>query len=313
MVTLVYHAGALGDFVSTLPALRYWKEQHHGNRLALLGKPVFRELARESGFCDEWLDLDDRRHLPLFHDRFTQEAGAILRRFSSAIVFSGDDSPLVKNIRASGIKTVHSQPPFPDKRIPIPDYHLSLFVDPVSLPAEKRRPILSVSQQSIDTSCSFVPLDHPFVIIHHGSGSAKKNWPFERFLEVADTLRNRRLAIVWLKGPTEEGIRFPVTDTAVECQALPVIAALLSRSRFYIGNDSGITHLAAATGCPTVALFGPSDPVVWAPRGGAITVISKNAPCSPCHRIEREPRDCTGECLSAITVDEVRNALAEII
>jgi ADP-heptose:LPS heptosyltransferase len=54
---------------------------------------------------------------------------------------------------------------------------------------------------------------------------------------------------------------------------LPVLAARLAQCRLYVGNDSGVTHLAAATGCPTVALFGESDPRVWAPRGERVTVL----------------------------------------
>ncbi|HNT87980.1 MAG TPA: glycosyltransferase family 9 protein, partial [Candidatus Hydrogenedentes bacterium] len=52
------------------------------------------------------------------------------------------------------------------------------------------------------------------------------------------------------------------------------IAGILAGARLYIGNDSGITHLAAAVGCPTVAVFGPTDPTVWAPRGARVHVVA---------------------------------------
>jgi ADP-heptose:LPS heptosyltransferase len=57
---------------------------------------------------------------------------------------------------------------------------------------------------------------------------------------------------------------------------LPVLAARLSRCGLYVGNDSGVTHLAAAVGCPTVALFGESDRRVWAPRGPRVKVIGSS-------------------------------------
>jgi len=63
---------------------------------------------------------------------------------------------------------------------------------------------------------------------------------------------------------------------------LAQVAALLCRADLYLGNDSGITHLAAAVGAPTVALFGPSDPRRWAPRGPTVRLLSLDVACSPC-------------------------------
>ncbi len=54
---------------------------------------------------------------------------------------------------------------------------------------------------------------------------------------------------------------------------LPLVAAIISRSGLFIGNDSGITHMAAALGIPTVAVFGPTDPAVWAPRGKSVCIV----------------------------------------
>jgi ADP-heptose:LPS heptosyltransferase len=68
---------------------------------------------------------------------------------------------------------------------------------------------------------------------------------------------------------------------------LPEIAALLSLARAVVGNDSGPTHLAAAVGCPTVALFGPTDPAVWAPPGAHVRVIARPAGGAPWADVER--------------------------
>ena len=310
MATLVYHAGALGDFITTFPALRFWKERMHEDHIVLLGKPAFGELAREAGLIDKWLDLDERMHLPLFHDRFSPEADALLSRFSSALLFSDEDSPLVKNVRASGIKRIHAQPPFPEQAIHAVDYHLSMLANPVTLSVEERTPRIAVAQKAIAASYAIMPADRPFIAIHSGSGSQKKNWPFERFLNVADTLRQKGFAIAWLQGPAEEGWPFPAHDTVVGERSLPVIAGLLSRSRLFMGNDSGMTHLAASVNCPTIALFGPSDPVVWAPRGALVRVISKPTLCAPCHRTKGEEKPCGRACMTGISVDEVVAAVA---
>jgi heptosyltransferase-3 len=313
MATLVYHAGALGDFITTLPALRYWKRQKPGERQVLLGKPAFGELARESGVIHGLLDLDDRRCLPLFYEQFSPEAATLLGPFSEAVIFSDADSPLVKNIRASGIERIHAQPPFPKQKIHAVDYHLSLFADTAALSMEERTPRIAISQKATKASYAIIPVDHPFITIHSGSGSLKKNWPFKRFLEIADSLRQKGFAIAWLKGPAEEDRSFPAGDTVVHNQSLSVIAGLLSRSALFIGNDSGITHLAAAVNCPTVALFGPSDPVVWAPRGASATVIRKQTACAPCHRVDKSGDACDRECMTGICGDEVVQAISAII
>ena len=104
-----------------------------------------------------------------------------------------------------------------------------------------------------------------FAVIHPFSGSAKKNWPLERFREVAARLP---IPVRWCAGP-EEAI-----EDAVRFDNLYELARWLASARVYIGNDSGITHLAAAVGMPVVAIFGPTDPAVWAPRGERVSVLT---------------------------------------
>jgi len=104
-----------------------------------------------------------------------------------------------------------------------------------------------------------------FAVIHPFSGSACKNWPLERFRELAERLA---MPVQWCAGPEES------LDGAVRFENLYDLACWLASARVYIGNDSGITHLAAAVGTPVVAIFGPTDPEVWAPRGERVRVVS---------------------------------------
>lgn len=110
------------------------------------------------------------------------------------------------------------------------------------------------------------PREHEdFAVIHPFSGSARKNWPLQRFRELAGKLP---IPIQWCAGPEE------ALEDAVRFENLYDLACWLASSRIYIGNDSGITHLAAAVGTPVVAIFGASDPAVWAPRGERVRVVS---------------------------------------
>ncbi len=122
-----------------------------------------------------------------------------------------------------------------------------------------------------------------YAVIHPFSGSSRKNWLMERFRELSLRLR---YPVKWSAGPQEQ------LEGAVRFENLFELACWLAGARVYIGNDSGITHLAAAAGTPTVAIFGPTDPAIWAPRGERVRVVAGN--------------------LAEIEVDEVLNAIAAV-
>jgi len=115
-----------------------------------------------------------------------------------------------------------------------------------------------------------------FLAVHAGSGSASKNWPARRFLELAQILSPNHPWLL-IEGPAEPraGSIPDGTDRAVVARGLGlrVLGTALAQSGLYVGNDSGVTHLAAAWGAPTIALFGPTDPAIWAPTGPHVTVL----------------------------------------
>lgn len=118
------------------------------------------------------------------------------------------------------------------------------------------------------------------VVIHPGSGGAHKCWRLDNFLSVARVLAKEGAEVVFLFGPAEaerfsESAIAEIRDAGKLLTNLPLTEALgvLGCSRGYIGNDSGITHLAAAVGIRTVAVFGPTDPAVYAPIGPAVTIL----------------------------------------
>jgi len=98
------------------------------------------------------------------------------------------------------------------------------------------------------------------VVVHPFSGSLRKNWPLDRFETVA-----RELNAEWAVAP----------DGSERFSNLYDLACWLAGARVFIGNDSGVTHLASAVETPVVALFGPTDPKVWAPRGPQVEIIEK--------------------------------------
>ncbi len=105
-----------------------------------------------------------------------------------------------------------------------------------------------------------------FAVIHPFASSPAKRWPLDHFRSVAASLD---CPVEWLAGPEEP------LEGAFRCDDLYDLACWLSRARVYIGNDSGISHLAAAVGVPTVAIFLTTNPGIWAPRGSHVRVLER--------------------------------------
>jgi heptosyltransferase III len=123
-----------------------------------------------------------------------------------------------------------------------------------------RYPRLKIAGQKTGVAGTF-----DFVAVHPFSGSRHKDWPLDRFRQLAERLP---LPVCYCIG------REQTLTGAVEYADLYDLAAWIRNARLYIGNDSGITHLAAAAGVPTVAIFGYSNPRVWAPRGKHVRIVA---------------------------------------
>jgi ADP-heptose:LPS heptosyltransferase len=125
--------------------------------------------------------------------------------------------------------------------------------------------------------CVLSLLPPAFLAVHPGSGSPRKNWPAENFaVVVAACAADARWLLV--EGPADSVVTSTLRSLrgAVVASDLPprVLGAALARSGAYVGNDSGVSHLAAAWGAPTVALFGPTDPARWSPVGEDVRVVT---------------------------------------
>jgi ADP-heptose:LPS heptosyltransferase len=122
--------------------------------------------------------------------------------------------------------------------------------------------------------------------------------------------------IWWILGPAESGWqaqlqeKFPGQELRMLQElSLGQLAAALRQVQLYLGNDSGVTHLAAAVGGPAVAaIFGPSDPVIWAPQRQRTMVVPTAAACAPCTR-GREITCQEATCLQTLTPETVLTAL----
>jgi heptosyltransferase III len=115
---------------------------------------------------------------------------------------------------------------------------------------------------------------------HLGSGSARKNWPVDGWIELTERLNDLFDDFLLVGGEADHELvakfcarsRVRGLRTLLDAN-LPRVAEALNECRLFVGHDTGVTHLAAAVGTPTVALFGPTDPDVWAPLGDHVRVV----------------------------------------
>ena len=157
------------------------------------------------------------------------------------------------------------------------------------------------------------------IAICPGAGWPGKRWPVDRFVALAERLqRDVGGPILLLGGPDEANLaqRFNrnYVLNMIGQTSIGQAAALLERSRVYVGNDSGLLHIAAAVGTPTVAIFGPTRPERWAPPGGRHVVVRAHESCDGCW--PWHPRGkCYHDyrCMKSIGVDEVLDAVCQLL
>ena len=242
---LIVRACAIGDFVLNLPALRALAWQEPQARFTLVGYPETLALAGRFIPVEAIHSIEAPPWSSLFAGPLDSSA---FSGFDTAYVWMKDPA-FAENLRHSGVRRVLHATPFPEK-----GHAAGHLLSTVGLPAP-------------DLPDFWTPASNR-VIIHPGSGSPAKCWP--NFSELIESLPNAAV----LLGPCETG--FKTTAERLEALSLAQVAEELRLARFFVGNDSGITHLAAYLGCPTVALFGPTDPRIWGPVGRRVEILWKS-------------------------------------
>jgi ADP-heptose:LPS heptosyltransferase len=240
---LIIRACAIGDFVLHLPALCALADANPAARFTLVGYPGTLALARTFLPIDVIHSIETSPWSGLFQGPLSNLG------FDRAWVWMKD--PLVaENLRKSGIRNVVHANPFPEA-----GHAADHLLQTLNLSAPELPDLWDATSRRI--------------ILHPGSGSPSKVWP--RFRELARLLPHAEI----LLGPCES--RLDVPNACLENLSVIEVAEELRRCRLFIGNDSGITHIAAYWGTPTVALFGATNPRVWGPVGRRVRILEKPA------------------------------------
>lgn len=247
MRRLLIRPGGIGDCILSFPALEFLKTQFTEVWTRADVVPLVRFADRVRGISSTGIDL-----LGLEGVEPPQGLVEELRGFDSIVSWYGANRKEfrdeVKRLELP-FEFFPALPP-PDERVHAADFFL--------------RQVGGIGRAVPRIDCGLVEA-RDFAVIHPFSGGPRKNWPFERFRELAWGIG---MPVQWCAGPEED------LEGAVRVGDLYELARWIRSARVYVGNDSGITHLAAAAGASVVAVFGPTDPEVWGPRGDRVRVIA---------------------------------------
>ena len=230
------------------------------------------------------LSIDDRVFTPLFAPSGAPSGPALhsLQSYEAILSYLPDaDGVFEDNLRksASGPVVTGRSRPADGRRIHMTrvlmDALEPLGVDAIADPPEIDLPLGAAAEDVSNLASDRTP-----IAIHPGSGGPAKCWPSERFVALIERLVGKGYMPVVTFGPADDTVRRRILPRIsdrdvliVENRPLVDMAVLYARCRAMIGNDSGMTHLAAATGTPVIALFGPTDPAVWGPRGKEVRLL----------------------------------------
>ena len=241
-----------------------------------------------AGLIDSWTAFDDPAVTGLFMPDGPGPAAGRFTPLSAAIGWLEDRAGvLTANLHRLGADRVLVAPsrPAPGEGTHVAD-HLLCTLQQIGVRADQGPasiPVHVASDLAVEAQECLRGLGlggTRFIAIHPGSGSVSKNWPPEPLAGLVERLPEAtgRPALV-LSGPADEDAierllgQLSRRPPLLQNVSLPLVAAVLQQASAYLGNDAGPTHLAAMLGTPTLALFGPTDPALWAPRGPRVRVL----------------------------------------
>lgn len=291
---LLLRGGSIGDFIVTLPVLQALRAQWPAACIEIWGYPHIAALAVAGGLAQSVVSLDRAEMARFFvpEPQFTDAQVAAVRSFDLVFNYLHDPVGQVRsNLLLAGAKQVLSGSPIIKHGHAVP--FLLEPLQALALFEAEAVPALNLSGAARARGRARLRelgMKGRPVAVHPGSGSPAKNWPVERHVAIIRRLREQGREVVGIIGEADAE-EAPVLAREVPGLpllaglALPELAETLAECRGYLGNDSGITHLAAAVGLPVVALFGPSDADKWSPRGrGGVKVV--RAPEGELERLE---------------------------
>jgi len=291
---LVIRGGAIGDFILTLPALKALREAFPHAHIEILGYKHIAELAEYRFYAQAVRSIEYGPLSSFFAEGsdLSAELARYLASFNLIISYLYDpDGILERNLRRCGVKDllcgsgkIVEDGGHAALQLARPIEALGIRVDDLTEKIFFRAEDRQFAREFVQIS------SRPVIAIHPGSGSQRKNWPLQNWIELFsrnglfpgagdEPGRGKRPSLVVVSGEADQAQIRQLEHAWKNCDVrfakdlrLPHLAAVLEHSIF-VGHDSGISHLAAAAGANCILLFGPTDPNVWAPRNENVQVV----------------------------------------
>jgi ADP-heptose:LPS heptosyltransferase len=285
MTTLVIHPGALGDVLLAVPALRAVRSMSARQPLTLAAQPRIGALLVRLGVVDHAVDFESLGLGALFASEPGGTAPPIVADAGRVVCWFGARDPLfVRRLREAAPAAVVAPSAADDLPVwqhlrrtlaaPVDGDDETIAV-PATIGAEGRQALVDAGWDGAT----------PLAMLHPGAGGTTKRWPLEGFVRVIEALGQRwGLRAVIHQGPADTDAvtalrsRLPGDTLLLDVPSLMALAGAFSHVALHLGNDSGVSHLAAALGTPSVAMFTRSF-LPWRPwaRAARVVVVSTSA------------------------------------
>lgn len=300
---VILQPGALGDCILTLPLVKILKEGLNLGGVDIIGHTEYIGAFPGRSCVDGVRSMDSTE----LHRMFVEPARFdladwdplinVFAAYSWIVTFLGEPgSNFEQNLiftancsHSAEIITLSMKPPEGGKRH-VAEFYVQQFTGQSALPAEQAKVALNdvlIRVTEADRDCGVelldqaeIDLSRKLVVIHPGSGGQRKCWHLENFVSLAQGLLESGLEVLFLLGPAEMERLRPAEEArlygAARCVghlSLAQVVGLLSGADAFVGNDSGVTHLAAGMGLRTFVMFGPTDPALYRPIGPAVTIF----------------------------------------
>jgi ADP-heptose:LPS heptosyltransferase len=301
---VILQPGAIGDCILTLSLAEFMKDSLQLGGIDILGHTEYIGILPGRTCIDSVRSMDSMNLHRLFVETNAfdlADGDPLINAFADyawIVTFLGEpNSHFEQNLiftancsHSSEVITLSMKPP-EDYSNHLTDYYRQQFVDESGLSSEPQQiergtRLIKSTEADVNKGRELlreIQVDsfEKLVVIQPGSGGLHKCWYLDNFLAVAKELRSKGVEVVFLLGPAEQE-RFSNTtikdiNSVARCLtdlSLTQVVCLLSCSDGFIGNDSGITHLAAGMGVRTLVVFGPTNPAVYKPVGPAVTVFA---------------------------------------
>jgi heptosyltransferase-2 len=335
---LYFSPSWLGDAVMAEPTLAALHEAFPRAEIAVLARRSVAGLYGGGGRSEHVIRYDRQDGLarPLGYvdlirrlRAFGADVALVLpRSFGAAWTALLSDAPQRVGFRASGRNLLLTDPLPRDPRLLSAHrvhYFQHLLTGLGLAPPAPRAPRLAVADADRERAEALLgglarrPAAELVALVPGAQYGSAKQWPEERFAELAKKLQSRRdVGVVLLGGPGDrdvaDRIRHEIGGDAVldltGRTSIPELAALLARCAIAISNDTGAMHVAAAVGTPVVAIFGSTDPVTTSPYGENHVIVREEVECAPC-LLRTCPID--HRCMVRIGVDRVLAAAESLL